>query len=103
MLDEANKAHPRVWWWVKGDGCDIKAGLGESLTHIWSGDVDMCDGSLQELYKSYMKRRSFAEGLGLGGRRGRWDISIDLSTVESEMVSDIEFITEGIMLMCNGI
>ena len=71
VLDEANKAHPGVWWWIKGDGCDIKAGLGESLTHVWSGDVDLCDGSLQALYNNYMKRRSFVEGLGLEGRQGR--------------------------------
>ena len=97
MLDEANRAHPGVWWLVKGDGCDIRAGLGESLTHIWSGDVDMCDGSLPKLYQTYMNRRSFVEGLGLGDRRGQWDISIDLSTIELEMITDIDFISEGML------
>ena len=96
VLDEANRAHPGIWWWVKGDGCDIKGGLGESLTHIWSGDVDMCDGSLQKLYQVYMNCRSFVEGLGLDGRHDQCQCSIDLSTIESEMIQDIDFISEGI-------
>ena len=73
------------------------------MTHIWSGDVDMCDGSLQELYQAYMNCHSFVEGLGLGGRRGQWDISIDLSTIESEMIVDIDFISEGILNISVGI
>ena len=53
----------------------------------------MCDWLLQDLYKSYMKYRSFAEGQGWG----HWDISIGLSTVES-IISELEFITEGILV-----
>ena len=44
MLEEANKSHPGAWWWIKGDGTDVTAGLGESVKHIWSGDVDLADG-----------------------------------------------------------
>lgn len=70
VLDKANKAHPGVWWWVKGDGTDIVAGLGESVKHVWSGDVDVADGKLQALYHCYLEHRSLIEGLGLDGRQG---------------------------------
>ena len=95
VLKEANKAHPGVWWWVKGDGCDITAGLGESTRHVWSGDVDLADGKLQALYDEYLKRRKFIEGLGLDGRQGQWDISTDLLTLESELTTDMDFIASG--------
>lgn len=62
------------------------------MRHIWSGDVDLCDGSLQQLYTTYIERRSFVQGLG---RQGRWDISIDLTKLESEVTTDVEFITSG--------
>ena len=95
MLEEANKSHPGVWWWVKGDGTDVTAGLGESVKHIWSGDVDLADGKVQVLYGDYMNRRAFVEGLGLGGRQGRWDISSDLRTIESQLTSDMDFLVSG--------
>ena len=68
------------------------AGLGESVKHVWSGDVDLVDGKLQELYDEYLKRRSFVEGLGLGGRQGQWDVSNDLVAIESQLTSDMDFI-----------
>ena len=95
VLEEANKAHPGVWWWVKGDGCDITAGLGESVRYIWSGDVDLADGKLQALYDEYLRRRMFVEGLGLDGRQGRWDISTDLLTIASQLTADMDFIASG--------
>ena len=67
VLDRANEAHPGVWWWVKGDGTDVIAGLGESVKHVWSGDVDLTNGKLQALYDEYLQRRSFwVEGRGGG-------------------------------------
>ena len=95
VLEEANKAHPGVWWWIKGDGCDITSGLGESVKHIWSGDVDLGDGKLQALHDEYRKRRHFVEGLGLDGRQGQWDISMDLLTLESALAADLDFIVSG--------
>ena len=44
VLDEAARSHPEVWWWVKGDGCDVTSGLQESVDHKWSGDVDLGNG-----------------------------------------------------------
>ena len=41
-----------MWWWVKGDGCDLTSGLGESVSHEWSGDENLCDGKLHCLTHS---------------------------------------------------
>jgi len=85
-----------VWWWVKGDGCDLTSGLGESVSHEWSGDEDLCDGKLPSLYSEYRHRRQFAENLGMQGREGRWDISIDLHALEGDLTNDIDFLTSGL-------
>ena len=50
MLEEANAAHPSAWWWIKADGADLLSGLGESVKGEWSGDIDLNDGSIQQLY-----------------------------------------------------
>ena len=47
ILDQASQAQPDVWWWIKADGCDVLPGLGESVSGIWSGDVDHNNGALQ--------------------------------------------------------
>lgn len=53
MLDAAASAHPNSWFWVKADGVDVVAGLGESLRLQWSGDVDLNDGELSKQYQLY--------------------------------------------------
>lgn len=100
VLEEANKAHPGVWWWVKADGCDITAGLGESVRNEWSGDVDLADGTLETLQGEYMRRRAFVNGLGLEGRQGQWDVSTDLLTLHSELTADLNFIGSGTCVLC---
>ena len=65
------------------------------MRHIWSGDEDLCDGKLQALYSEYIQRREFVDGLGLRGRRGMWEISSDLYKIESELMTDIDFISSG--------
>ena len=69
VLDEAARTHPNAWWWVKADGCDLVEGLGESTKLDWSGDVDMNDGQLQQMYKSYRERLDFIGGLGKKNRK----------------------------------
>lgn len=53
MLETAHRSNPDCNWWLKGDGCDLVDGLGESMRLEWSGDVDMNNGSLQKLYEGY--------------------------------------------------
>ncbi len=35
MLDSAHLANPDCNWWLKGDGCDVVGGLGESTRLVW--------------------------------------------------------------------
>lgn len=60
MLDEAHKANPDASWWLKMDGCDLVEGLGESVDQMWSGDVDLADGALQELNSKFGLQNSVA-------------------------------------------
>lgn len=46
LLDDAAETLPDESWWIKSDGCDVVAGLTESMRGEWSGDVDLGDGSL---------------------------------------------------------
>ena len=63
VLDAAASAHTNSWWWIKVDGVDVVAGLGESLRLQWTGDVDLCDGELQKQYQLYRKRLAFIQAL----------------------------------------
>ena len=45
---EAARAHPHSYWWLKADGCDINAGLMESTTLQWNGDVDLINANCLE-------------------------------------------------------
>ena len=40
-------------------------GLGESVDQVWSGDVDLADGALQEQYRCYLDRLKFVLNFGL--------------------------------------
>ncbi len=44
---------PDTSWWIKGDAVDLVEGLGESVRGEWSGDVDLHDGKLQQLFQQY--------------------------------------------------
>lgn len=39
-------------------------GIWESTTGKWSGDVDMNDGQLQQLYQSYHQQLQWYDGIG---------------------------------------
>jgi len=47
---------PDTSWWIKGDAVDLVVGLGESVSGEWSGDADLGDGHLQEMFKQYQRR-----------------------------------------------
>ena len=95
MLDAAVKANPHAIWWIKGDGCDVVPGLCESVRQKWSGDVDLNDGSLQNSYKLYLSRLDFVTELGLGTRRERGTILVDLLSIHQTLKSDKDFIIKG--------
>ena len=60
MLDAAARSNPSGQWWLKGDGCDIVAGIGESVRLIeWPGDEDLDTGELARAYAAYRSLLSF--------------------------------------------
>ena len=65
-MDAANNANPGTYWWIKGDGCDVVPGLGESVAGEWSGDVDLNTGDLQRCYEQYRSKLAFLSGIGPG-------------------------------------
>lgn len=52
MLKAAYESEPDTWWWIKGDGADVVKGLKESTQRLWSGDADLCDGTLLALHRT---------------------------------------------------
>ena len=95
LLDAAAKANPGAHWWIKGNGCDLVKGLCESVAGVWSGDVDLNDGSLQRSFDEYKSKLSLISQIGLGSRWGRATIKDDLSTIHKQVLSDKEFIIKG--------
>ena len=93
VIDEAAKAHPNSWWWVKADGCDLVSGLGESTRCVWSGDIDLNDGELSKLRESYQKRLDFIGGTGLDERSGNMCVLEDITTCIDNCSKDIRFLT----------
>lgn len=87
MLNHAASTHPNSWWWLKADGVDVVAGIGESMRMKWSGDVDLNNGDLEEQYNKYIKRLDFIEGLGLNSRQAQ--LLDDLTALHDTLGSDL--------------
>ena len=93
ILDKLAEKCPGGRFSIKADVCDVNKGLRESLKHVWSGDSDLGDGSLQKLYDLYMERRNFYGKLGLGERRGK--ILTDLAESLKKLEDDMLFLKNG--------
>ena len=88
---------PHTHWWIKSDGCDVVVGLMESTRGVWSGDVDLGDGSVESQYSAYCKRLNLIDGICCElnndeSRRGAWR---DLLELKSSIVDDRLFLDEG--------
>ena len=46
-------AYPAGRFWIKGNGCDVKPTLQQSVKGVWNGDADSGDGKLEELRTEY--------------------------------------------------
>ena len=88
VLDEAAKANPNTWWWIKADGADLVSGLCESVKGVWSGDVDLADGAVQKAYVKYQQRLTSITELGRSSRATSLQITEDLTAVEQETIQD---------------
>ena len=94
VLDQAVKVLPHVNWWIKADGVDVVSGLGDSCGGQWSGDVDLNDGSLQELFDEYTRRCEFVAEIGLV-RTEIYEIERDLMQVETYLKDDVGYLCDG--------
>lgn len=54
---------PNECWWIKSDGCDVVAGLTESMALEWGEDIDLGDGKLQQQYEKYLCRLQLVKGI----------------------------------------
>ena len=91
MLETAHRSNPNCNWWLKGDGCDLVAGLGESIRLEWSGNVDLNTGSLQQLYQSYRSLLNLVASLTP-------DAVEDLRKCHGILLEEKEFLVKS---MCN--
>ena len=74
------------FWWIKGDAVDLVEGLCKSVLGEWSGDVDLHDGQLQEMFQQYQSRLQFINNIGLDERR---DHSLILTSLQQEKQSPL--------------
>jgi cell division protein ZapA (FtsZ GTPase activity inhibitor) len=93
MMKEAFNSDPDVWWWVKGGGADVVKGVGESVRGIWSGDVDLNDGALDDLFLEYQKVLGETAQIGLGQRQHTAAISEDLTVAMGNLENYLTFIS----------
>lgn len=91
VLDEAAKAHPNTWWWIKADGADLVSGLGESVKGVWSGDVDLADGALAKFKEDHQRQIDHISKLGQA--TSQLEITKDLTVVEQEVIQDAIFLS----------
>ena len=71
----------------------VVSGLGTSVSGIWSGDVNLGDGLLQQAYDSHKSRIEFLSKLG-----GTHEVNLRSELVEQltlakvQMTEDIDFV-----------
>ena len=80
---------------AKADGCDLIKGLKESTKLLWSGDVDLADGSLQKQYEEYRERLKNAEVVALE----RQNACSDLEKILDDIKKDLKFLHAGIIII----
>ena len=94
-LVHAGHGSPDVRWWLKTNSCDLTAGLFESVRGKWSGDVDINDGKVAELYQLYQSRQKFCESLGLKEPRTIPHVKAQVQEMRDTISSDLEYISTG--------
>ena len=61
------------------------SGLGESVSGEWSGDIDLNDGKLKQMYMAYRKRLDFISSIN-----GEEE---DIQLLRQQIVQDVDFVT----------
>ena len=97
MLQKLSAGNPNAKWWIKGDGTDVVKGLWESVSGQWSGDVDLNDGRLNDLYKNHRDRIAWVKRIGLNNSTLN-QIKTDLAKALDDNSTDLTFVTSGVLL-----
>jgi hypothetical protein len=92
-LKKATLGNPHGRWWIKADGCDVRKGLLESVRQVWSGDEDLGDGFVQQLFEVYWARRWAITAIGSPKRLA--SVALDVKKVCDQLQRDLEFLTHG--------
>ena len=58
----------------------------------WSGDIDLNDGQLQQMFEQYQSRLQFISAIGLDERRDHGLILTDLKQENQSLENDLEFL-----------
>ena len=94
-LDEGASLLPHAVWWLKADGVDVLPGLHESVKKEWSGDVDLGDGRIKNMYDAYLTRLVFVKQIGLVSLKQSKE---HLKQLQSEVEEDLTFLSSGIYM-----
>ena len=95
-VKELVKCNPKVRFWIKADGTDVKAALQESLRREWNGDVDLLDGKLQDIRREYEARISSCETITKDNNISREDLVIAFAALITALEEDIAFLDDGL-------
>jgi DNA gyrase/topoisomerase IV subunit A len=95
-LREMKDAYPTGRFWIKGDGCDVKQALQQSVKGVWNGDADLGDGNLQELRTDYEERMKDIKNL-VSPQDNVERVLVDLDKVAANLDTDKKFLTEGLI------
>ena len=91
-------AYPSGRFWIKGDGCDIKPALQQSVKGVWNGDADLGDGALQNLRTDYEQRIKKLKNLTVLHTDIEFErVMDDIEKVTVDLETDEEFLTQGVM------
>ena len=84
--------NPNARWWIKGDGTDVVKGLWESVSGEWSGDIDLNDGKLNQLYKEFQDRLAWMKCIGISDVTSE-QIKEQLTKALEDNSADLAFVT----------
>ena len=91
-------AYPSGRFWIKGDGCDIKPALQQSVKGVWNSDADLGDGALQNLRTDYEQRIKTLKNLTVLHTDIEFErVMDDIEKVTVDLQTDKEFLTQGVM------
>ena len=88
--------YPAGRFWIKGDGCDIKPALQQSVKGVWNGDADLGDGVLQNLRTDYEQRIKTFKNLA-SPQTDVKKVVDDIEKVTVDLETDKQFLTQGVM------